>query len=100
MSPLKSSHCFASLPSLPVIAVTYAVSAALLGVVHAQTTPTPPTATADAQNDKNDKAKPQVVDKVEIKGSLSDVDEREDTATKIVVTSDEIRKFGDTQIPT
>ena len=73
----------------------------MLGVVHAQTTPTPPTATADAQNDKNDKAKPQVVDKVEINGSLSDVDERrEDTATKIVVTSDEIRKFGDTQIPT
>ena len=52
----------------------------------------PPSGAKDAQS-------PQVVDTVEIKGLQSDYDERrEDTATKIVVTSEEIRKFGDTQI--
>lgn len=53
---------------------------------------TPPASAKDTQS-------PQVVDTVEIKGTQSDYDERrEDTATKIVVTSEEIRKFGDTQI--
>lgn len=75
-------------------------------IAHAQTpTPTPtPAATpitgATSDDKEETKAKtPQVIDKVEIKGSQSDYDERrEDTATKIVVTSEEIRKFGDTQI--
>lgn len=71
-----------------------ATSIALANFAHAQT-PTSGT----APSDKEEVKVPQVVDRVEIKGSQSDYDERrEDTATKIVVTSEEIRKFGDTQI--
>ena len=84
------------------IAAVCAICAALAGVANAQTTPAAPVVTqttGTTQSDKESTKPPQVVDKVEIKGSQSDYDERrEDTATKIVVTSDEIRKFGDTQI--
>ena len=64
----------------------------------AQTVP-PPSVPSSASKPAPDEQLPQVVDKVEVKGSSSDYDERrEDTATKIVVTSEEITKFGDTQI--
>lgn len=52
---------------------------------------------------KTDKAAPQKptqsVDKVEVTARQSDYDAREDdTATKIVVTAEEIKKYGDTQV--
>ncbi len=56
---------------------------------------------ADAAKDApKDSTKPaQAVDKIEVKASASAYDAREnDTATKIVVTSEEIKKYGDTQI--
>lgn len=84
------------------IVAVCAINVALANFAHGQTTPaTPVTAPASGatQTDKEATKAPQVIDKVEIKGSQSDYDERrEDTATKIVVTSEEIRKFGDTQI--
>ncbi len=84
----------------------FAANVALINFGYAQTgqpslpvpTATVPTA-ATTQSDKEEVKAPQVVEKVELKGSQSSYDERrEDTATKIVVTSEEIRKFGDTQI--
>jgi outer membrane receptor for ferrienterochelin and colicins len=98
-TPVKPHHRYWFEPSLPAFIVVAVCVMSLIGVnfAHAQT---PTTATAaTTQSDKDEAKAPQVVDKVEIKGSLSDMDERrEDTATKIVVTSEEIRKFGDTQI--
>ena len=98
-------------PALPLraasIFIVCTITVAFTHVAHAQTatpTPTPVAATATPAATSDEKAEtkakaPQVIDKVEIKGSQSDYDERrEDTATKIVVTSEEIRKFGDTQI--
>ena len=77
-----------------------AVNLALANFSHAQTTLTTLVATptkGTTSSEKEETKAPQVVDNVEIKGSQSDYDERrEDTATKIVVTSEEIRKFGDT----
>jgi|JI10StandDraft_1071094.scaffolds.fasta_scaffold58839_2 outer membrane receptor for ferrienterochelin and colicins len=77
----------------PRLLLACAISAMLAtGTTLAQTTPTPtPTKPADPPA-------PQVVDKVEITGTQSYDERREDTATKIVVTSEEITKFGDTQI--
>ena len=64
------------------------------GTALAQTTPAPtPAPTKPAETPT-----PQVVDKVEITGTQNYHERREDTATKIVVTSEEITKFGDTQI--
>ena len=84
------------------IATMCAINIALPNLGYAQTPPAKLVATPAAgtnQSDKEEPKAPQVVDKVEIKGAQSDYDERrEDTATKIVVTSEEIRKFGDTQI--
>ncbi len=67
----------------------------------AQTTPAPtpaPAPTATPSKSTETPTTPQVVDKVEISGSQTYDERREDTATKIVVTSEEITKFGDTQI--
>ena len=77
----------------PRLLLACAISAMLAtGTTLAQTTPTPtPTKPADPPA-------PQVVDKVEITGTQNYDERREDTATKIVVTSEEITKFGDTQI--
>ena len=85
-----------------IVAAICAICINVGNVVHAQTAPgtaITPAASAVKQSDKEEAKAPQVVDKVEIKGTQTDYDERrEDTATKIVVTSEEIRKFGDTQI--
>ena len=76
------------------IAAICAINVALANFAYAQTS-----TTGTTQSDKEETKAPQVIDKVEIKGAQSDYDERrEDTATKIVVTSEEITKFGDTQI--
>lgn len=61
-------------------------------------------ALAHAQTDsgKEDPPKPapkvQKIEEVEVKASSTVDERREDTATKIVVTSEEINKFGDTQV--
>ena len=64
---------------------------------------TPTDAPSDASetqaSDKDIKKSTQVVDKIEVNASQSAYDARQDdTATKIVVTSEEIKKYGDTQI--
>ncbi|MEP7155802.1 MAG: TonB-dependent receptor [Betaproteobacteria bacterium] len=49
--------------------------------------------------DTKPQPKPQQIDKIEIKTSQDNYDaRREDTATKIVVTEEEIIKYGDTQL--
>ena len=96
-----SLRCSSVLPlRASAIVAMFAMNLALANFAHAQMTSTTPAPTdGTASSDKESAKAPQVVDKVEIKGSQSDYDERrEDTATKIVVTSQEIRKFGDTQI--
>jgi outer membrane receptor for ferrienterochelin and colicins len=46
---------------------------------------------------ERDKKAPEKIETIEVKSSASDA-RQYDTATKIVVTSDEIKKYGDTQI--
>ena len=57
---------------------------------------------AQTEAEKKDAPKPapkvQKVEEVEVKASSAVDERREDTATKIVVTSEEINKFGDTQV--
>ncbi|HEX4857798.1 MAG TPA: TonB-dependent receptor [Usitatibacteraceae bacterium] len=57
---------------------------------------------AQTATEKKDPPKPdpkvQKVDQIEVKASGAFDERREDTATKIVVTSEEINKFGDTQV--
>jgi outer membrane receptor for ferrienterochelin and colicin len=57
---------------------------------------------AQTEPEKKDPPKPapkvQKVEEVEVKASSAVDERREDTATKIVVTSEEINKFGDTQV--
>ena len=102
-------------PALVLSSLVLAVSACFTCAASAQTAPANPPAApaekkpvegtakpaADAKTDaKADADKPaQAVDKIEVKASASAYDAREnDTATKIVVTSEEIKKYGDTQI--
>jgi outer membrane receptor for ferrienterochelin and colicins len=71
--------------------------------------PAPPPKAENKQDNKSDNkpaekadaAKPKVetqkVDKIEVTGSAYDA-RQQDTATKIVVTSEEIKKYGDTQL--
>ncbi len=103
------------MPALVLSSIALALAACLTSAASAQTVPPEPAAAptdkkpaegtakpaADAKTDaKTDAAKPaQAVDKIEVKASASAYDAREnDTATKIVVTSEEIKKYGDTQI--
>ena len=102
---MKPSHRGCAVKLLRAVAVKAmcVVNIAIVNVVYAQIPQipqTPQTPATDTTTSEKEAAKvPQVVDKVEIKGTQSDYDERrEDTATKIVVTAEEIRKFGDTQI--
>lgn len=61
--------------------------------------PAAPAKPGDKAEDAKPAPKAEQVERIELKASSSDYDERrEDTATKIVVTSEEITKFGDTQI--
>lgn len=63
--------------------------------------PNPPNAPADPNaKPAKSSAKPvQTVEKIEVKSSQENYDaRREDTATKIVVTEEEIAKYGDTQL--
>lgn len=88
--------------------VTLALASSIffVGAVQGQTAPAnPPTAPAEKdlpekpQPDKRPEKQAQVLERVEVKASQSDYDTRQDdTATKIVVTSEEIKKYGDTQI--
>lgn len=88
--------------------VTLALVSSIIfvGAVQGQTSPAnPPTAPAEKdlpekpQTDKRPEKQAQVLERVEVKASQSDYDARQDdTATKIVVTSEEIKKYGDTQI--
>jgi len=93
---LRAPHRLSTLA----VAIASLTCAAALAQTPAPTpAPAPAPAAAPATKPGDTDKSPQVVDKVEIKASASDYDERrEDTATKIVVTSEEIRKFGDTQI--
>ena len=92
------------IPLTIAINLSYAslLALSLAGTAHAQTPPAeaPPAATVAADKKSVDTTKaPQAVEKIEVKASQSDYDARlDDTATKIVVTSEEIKKYGDTQI--
>lgn len=77
------------------------VAASHQTATYAQTAPVEPAPSTEKKpsTEKDAEKKPQVVEKIEVKTSQSDYDARQDdTATKIVVTSEEIKKYGDTQI--
>jgi outer membrane receptor for ferrienterochelin and colicins len=62
-------------------------------------TPVPAPASRPAPATPAAPSKPaEKVDRVEVKGAAEVDERREDTATKIVVTAEEINKFGDTQL--
>ncbi len=85
-----------------------ATACAITSVLAAEPTPTPsapsatpaPTTPAASARTPAVTSKPtQQVDKIEVKTSQENYDSRrEDTATKIVVTEQEILKYGDTQL--
>lgn len=80
-------------------AVAAAVAAAFCTAlpVHAQTTQ--PVAAAEETPAVKAKAEPEKLQKVEIKGSSTAYDpRRDDTASKIVVSNEEILRYGDTSI--
>lgn len=71
------------------------IAAALAAALPAMAQPTEPVAAAA----KAKPAAPETMQKVEVKGSADAYDaRRDDTASKIVLTHDEIVKFGDTNV--
>jgi outer membrane receptor protein involved in Fe transport len=75
-------------------ALRLAIAAAFLGPAAAFAQSTPP---ADAKAASNAKDKP--IQRVEVKGAAADYDpRRDDTASKTVLSAEEIRKYGDDNI--
>lgn len=89
-----------------VIALVYICTLAFASVcAHAQSEAPAVTSKTEKKSDEKpveppkekDKKAPEKIETIEVKSSASDA-RQYDTATKIVVTSDEIKKYGDTQI--
>jgi outer membrane receptor for ferrienterochelin and colicin len=81
-------------------ALRLALAAAFLvpAAAFAQIAPQDGARAADTGKDKKDK-KDKTIQRVEVKGAAADYDpRRDDTASKTVLSADEIRKYGDDNI--
>ena len=79
-------------------ALRLALAAAFLGPAAAVAQSTPPADVKTADKAK-DKAKDKTIQRVEVKGAAANYDpRRDDTASKTVLSAEEIRKYGDDNI--
>ena len=90
----------AKMPNTPKRMLTLAVMMTLPVFAHAQQAPETPVKEAPKKAADVKKAAPDTgaVQKVEVQGAKAYDERRQDTATKIVVTQEEIVRFGDTTV--